>query len=115
MPSMVMLVMHDSNLFGEMLAAWRAAGAPAVTILDSVGTRELDEQAKRDDLPLMPSIRDLLQADDAPRKTIFAVVQDDTVDPLVKATHDILGDLSEPKKGILVVMPVSQVYGFRKG
>ena len=113
MPSLVVLVMHDTNLLDEVLSAWREAGAPAVTILDSVGTRELDEQARRDDLPLMPSIRDLLQSDDAPRKTIFSVVEDDRVEPLAAATQEVLGDLSEAHKGILFALPLSHVWGQR--
>lgn len=114
MPSLVALVLFDLRHFEATLAAWRGAGASAVTILDSVGTRELEEQARRADLPLMPSIRDLLQAEGAHRKTIFSVVQDDVVEPIIKATEEVMGDLSEPHKGILFVMPVSRVVGIRR-
>lgn len=113
MPSMVLLVLHDLKHFNAVMAAWRESGAPAITILDSVGTRELEEQGKRDDLPLMPSVRDLLQSDDAPRKTIFTIVEDAIVDPLIEATERVMGDMSEPQKGILVVLPVSRVVGYR--
>ncbi len=113
MPSMVMLVLHDLTYFNAVMAAWRDTGAPAITILDSVGSRELEEQVTRDDLPLMPSIRDLLQSDDAPRKSIFAIVEDAIVDPLIEATEKVMGDLSDAQKGILVVLPVTRVVGYR--
>lgn len=113
MPSMVMLVLHDLTYFNAVMASWRDAGAPAITILDSVGTRELEEQVTRDDLPLMPSIRDLLQSDDAPRKSIFAIVEDAIVDPLIEATEKVMGDLAEAQKGILFVLPVTRVVGYR--
>ncbi len=113
MPSMVLLVLHDLKDFNSVMTAWREAGAPAITILDSVGIRELEEQGMRDDLPLMPSIRDLLQSDDAPRKSIFTIIEDAIVDPLIEATERIMGDLSEPQKGILVVLPVTRVVGYR--
>lgn len=113
MPSLVVLVMHDASLLHDVLSAWREAGAPETTILDSVGTRELDERPRRDDLPLMPSISDLLQSDDAPRKTLFSVVEDDRVEPIAAATQEILGDLSEEHKGILFALPVSHVWGQR--
>ncbi len=113
MPSMVMLVLHDLTYFNAVMAAWRDTGAPAITILDSVGTRELEEQVARDDLPLMPSVRDLLQSDDAPRKSIFAIVEDAIVDPLIEATEKVMGDLSEAQKGILFVLPVTRVVGYR--
>ncbi len=113
MSSMVMLVLHDLSHFNSVMAAWRDAGAPAITILDSVGSRELEEQVTRDDLPLMPSVRDLLQSDDAPRKSIFAIIEDAVVDPLIEATEKVMGDLSQPQTGILFVVPVTRVVGYR--
>lgn len=110
---MVLFVLHDLSQLSALLTAWRDAGAPAITILDSVGTREMDEAGRRDDLPLMPTIKDLLQGDDAPRKTLFSIVENATADALVKATEEVLGDLSEAGKGILVVMELSKVVGFR--
>ena len=113
MPSLAFLVLHDLNHFDDILSAWHDAGAPAITILDAVGTRDLKEQASRDDLPLMPSIRDLIQSDDAPRTTIFSVVPDDIVDKLADATEKLMGDLSEKGKGIFFVVPVTRVIGLR--
>jgi nitrogen regulatory protein PII len=113
MPSLVVLVLFDLSHFEELLAAWRGAGASAVTMLDSLGTRELEERAAKDDLPIMPTIRDLLQGDEAPRKTVFSVVEDEAVEPIIEVTEEIIGDLSEPHRGILFVVPVSRVVGMR--
>lgn len=112
MSSMVVLVMHDLSHFTDVLSAWHSAGAPAVTILEGLGSREPKEQARRE-LPMMPSVRDVLQAEEMPRTTIFSVVPDEVVDRLTQATVEVLGDLSEPGKGILFVLPVSQVLGLR--
>lgn len=113
MYSLVVMVLHDLDHFDAVMAAWRGAGAPAITILDSVGSRELKSQAARDDLPLMPTIRDLLQAEDAPRKTLFSLVEDQYVDAVIRATEEIVGDMSQADKGILFVLPASRVAGFR--
>ncbi len=112
MSSMVVLVMHDLSHFTDVLSAWRGAGAPAVTILEGLGSREPKEQARRE-LPMMPSVRDVLQAEEMPRTTIFSVVPDEVVELLTQATVEVLGDLSEPGKGILFVLPVAQVLGLR--
>ena len=113
MPSMVVLVMHDLTHFSDVLSAWHDAGSPAVTILEGLGTRERKELARRE-LPLMPSVRDVLHAEDMPRTTIFSVVPDDDVaDRLAEATEQVLGDLSEPGKGIFFVVPVTRVLGLR--
>ncbi len=113
MYSAVVLVLHDLGLLDDIIHAWRDAGAPAITMLDSVGTREFAELKRRDDLPLMPSIKDLLQEDDAPRKTMFAIVENASVDPIIQATETTLGDLTEKDKGILMVIELAKVVGFR--
>jgi nitrogen regulatory protein PII len=106
------MVLHDMTHFGELMSAWQDAGAPAVTILEGLGTREPKEQARRE-LPLMPSVRDVLHAEDMPRTTMISVVPDDVADRLAEATEQVLGDLSEPGKGIFFVVPVTRVLGLR--
>ncbi|MCH8009859.1 MAG: hypothetical protein IIC91_13455 [Chloroflexi bacterium] len=113
MYSAVFLVLHDSGLLDDIIKAWREAGAPAITILDSVGTREIEDKGSLDDLPLMPSIKDLIQADDAPRKTMFAIIKNDMVDAVIQATEATLGDLTEKDRGILMVIELAKVVGYR--
>ncbi len=113
MPSLVVLIMHDLSHFTDVLSAWHDAGAPAVTILEGLGTRDPKEKARRGDLPLFPSLRDVLHAEDIPRTTIFSVVPDDIADRLAEATEQVLGDRSEPGKGIFFVVPVTRVLGLR--
>jgi nitrogen regulatory protein PII len=114
MPSAAVLILHDLSRFDEVVAAWHEAGAPAVTIVDAMGTRDPREQAQRDDLPLMPSIRDLLQSGDAPRRVVVALVEDAAVDALVDATEQVLGDLREDGNGLLFIVPVSRAVGLRR-
>ena len=113
MYSAVFLVLHDLGLLDDIIKAWREAGAPAITILDSVGTREIEDKGRLDDLPLMPSIKDLIQEDDAPRKTMFAIIENATVEPIIQATEATLGDLTDKNKGILMVVELAKVVGFR--
>ena len=113
MYSAVVLVLHDLGLIDDIIEAWREAGAPAITILDSVGTREIEGHERLDDLPLMPTIKDLIQEDDAPRKTMFAIVETADVDPIIQATEETLGDLTEKDKGILMVIELAKVVGYR--
>jgi nitrogen regulatory protein PII len=105
--------LHNVARFHDVLSAWHEAGATAVTILDCVGTADMREKLQREELPIFPSIRDLLPGDEAPRKMILSVVPGDTVDRLVKATEESVGDLSKQGNGILFVLPVSRVVGLR--
>jgi hypothetical protein len=98
----------------DLLSAWKEAGAEGITILESTGLRRV-QAAMRDDLPLMPSLRDLLAGQETHHRTLFTVVPDDTtVDRIVAATEGVVGDLSRPNTGFLFVVPVSRALGLQK-
>ncbi|MCH7579815.1 MAG: hypothetical protein IIB22_06180, partial [Chloroflexi bacterium] len=52
-------------------------------------------------------------ADDAPRKTMFAIIENDMVDAIIQATEATLGDLTEKDRGILMVIELAKVVGYR--
>jgi hypothetical protein len=112
MPSVVVLITPSSKPLEEILSAWHDAGAPSVTVFDCVGTRTTEEQSGREDFPLLPTIRALLQSDEAPRKAILAVVPDVVVDALVRATERVVGDLNVEGNGILFSLS-ARVVGLR--
>ena len=95
-----------------MLDEWERLGVGGATILDSGGLRRM--QTLRDDLPLFPSVRDLLDKSEAHHRTIMSVL-DDTVDveAVVRATEKIVGLLDAPHTGILFTLPVLKVWGLR--
>ena len=109
-----MLVLYNLSHFEEVVAAWHDNGAAELTIIDALGTRLPWEQTRRDDLPLIPSIGDLLQSDDAPRRIIFTTVPDHVVDPLIATTERVLGDLHERGNGTLIALPVTRIVGLRE-
>jgi hypothetical protein len=114
MSKMLVLILHSLTHFDGVVSRWHEDGVPALTVIDCVGTRGITEQGSRDDLPLLPRIRDLLQSDDAPRKIVMSIVPDDLVDRLVDGTQEVLGDLSVPGNGILAVLPVERIVGMRE-
>lgn len=69
----------------------------------------------RDDLPLFPSLDDLLQSREEPHRTLFVVVPDGfDVEALVAATEKITGDLDEPNTGILFTVSVTRAWGLNR-
>jgi hypothetical protein len=112
----VFFVLHDASKLADLLNAWRAAGASGVTVLFSTGVGRIRrEEALRDDLPLMPSLSDFFDRDGDLSRTLFTVVRDQaTVKRLAAATRDVVGDLSQPDTGLLVVLPVEQAEGLVK-
>jgi len=99
-----------------VLQAWEDAGVSGVTILASTGlARYRDKPALRDDLPLIPSLEDILENYHATNRTLFTIVKSqEMVDLVVEATEKIVGDLDAPNTGILVVLPVVQAYGLNR-
>lgn len=110
---LILLVLDDVNKGPALFDAWEDAGVRGITIMDSTGLGRLRSvMGLRDDMPLMPSIRALMQSREEHHRTIFSVVEgEEMVDKVIAATQTITGDLSEPDTGILLVLPVVRVIG----
>jgi hypothetical protein len=115
--SLILFVLHDPDKLREILDAWKDAGVCGATVLFSTGLGRLHQSdALSDDLPLMPSLEDFLPKIEHLSRTIFSMVDDDAiVEKVVTATQRVVGDLDQPDRGLLMVLPVSRVYGLRKG
>lgn len=112
----IVYVLHDEQKLSEVLSAWDEAGVGGVTVLASTGLgRITHDKALREDMPLIPSLADLVNEHDSLlNRTLFTIVDgQELVDRVVKATEDVVGPLSDHNTGILAVLPVAQVYGYR--
>ncbi len=115
MPYLVMYVLDNAGQLPAVLEAWEQAGAPGITILDSTGIGRLRQAGLREDLPLIPSLADILTDENVFHRTLLTVVEDDAViTRIVEATRNIVGDFSNFHTGVLCVLPVLQVYGLDK-
>ena len=110
---MIFFVLHDANWLKDVLDVWHNVGVGGITILPSTGLQRLqNNMAFRDDLPLMPSLDDLLQDEETLNRTLFTIVPTtEMVDKVVAATEELIGDLNEPNTGILAVIQLAKVYG----
>ncbi len=112
---LVMLVLDDPDKCRDVLRAWEASGAPGVTILDSTGIGRVRRAGILDNVPLMPSLSDLLRREEDHHRTLFSIVKDESqIEAIVQATQDVIGDLEHKDTGLMFVIPVSQVFGLRK-
>jgi nitrogen regulatory protein P-II 1 len=114
--SMILFVLHDAEKLPEVLEAWEATGIGGATVLSSTGLGRLrQKQALRDDLPMMPSLDDFYPIPENLGRTIFTIIDDDRlIEKIIQATERVVGDLNEPDRGILTVLPTSRIYGLRK-
>jgi nitrogen regulatory protein PII len=112
MSYLVVLVVNDPAKCTDILDAWEEAGVPGVTILESTGLGRLRRTGLREDLPLMPSLRDLLESEEIHHRTLMSVVDEKSlVDTMIASAQKIIGDLEQPHTGFLFVVPVLEVHG----
>ena len=123
---LIVLVLNDPSQIEDVLAVWLEAGVSGVTILDSRGLSHhipprggggRGGRGLRDDLPLFPSLEDLLRGREESHRTLFAVVPENfDVQALVTATEQVTGVLDGPDSGILFTLPITRAWGLqRKG
>ena len=116
MPNMVVVVMPDIEKCQDVLDAWEKFGVTGVTILESLGLHKIQQmRAMRDDLPLIPSLRHLLEGEEYHHRTAFVVLDDDfDLEGFIQATERAVGgDFDAPNTGILFVVPVTRALGMR--
>ena len=113
---LILFVLNDPDKLEDLLITWEENGIQGATVLFSTGLgriRELD--AWRDDMPLIPSLKDFYEIPENLNRTIFTIVQDEAqVDAIVAATKNIVGELDEQETGLLLVLPILRVYGANK-
>lgn len=115
MSYLVVLIVDNLDDCPSILDAWERLGVSGVTILESTGLGRLRRSGLLDDLPLMPSLRDILGGREEPHRTLLSVVESlEVVEKLVAAAQETIGDLNDPHTGFLFVVPVLQAYGLGK-
>ena len=115
MYQMVLLVLNNVELCMPVLDAWEGIGVTGVTILESTGLGRMRQINRQDDLPLMPSIWNMLRHREEHHRTLFTVVDNDNmVESLITATLEVVGSLDDAHSGVLFVLPVSRAIGLSK-
>ena len=114
MTQLIVMVLNDVTQLEPVLEAWTREGAQGITVLHSTGFERLRGGWRRDDTPLFPSLRDLLERDDLHHRTLFTVVDDELIDRLIAAAQTIVGDFDTANTGILFTVPVGRALGLHR-
>lgn len=115
MPNLVVAVLPNLDRCRDVLTTWERLGVPGITILESIGLHKLRQaHGHRDDMPLLPSLRHLMESEEYHHRTVFVVVDDDfDLESLIAATQAVIGDFDAPDSGLFFVVPVSRAFGLR--
>jgi hypothetical protein len=116
MPSLIVVIMPNIDRCQDVLETWERLGVTGITIVESAGLHSLKQmRLMRDDIPLMPSMRHVLEAEEYHHRTAFVVVEDGfDLEGLVQATEQaVCGDFNAPDSGLIFVVPVLMARGLR--
>lgn len=114
MANLLLMVLDNPERLHEVLEAWQRAGVGGVTILDSTGMRRVRDEGVPDDIPLLPSLAEMMRRRETRHRTLFSVVEDEEVlDRAVQATLEIV-PVGEPNSGLIFVVPVTRHWGLRR-
>jgi len=114
MAKLVVLIITETEKALDIAEQWQSqGGATGVTIIDSHGIGSLMKASKSLELPLFVSMASVLHQIQEANQLIFSVVEDDKVDTLVEIAQLSVGELIEPNKGIMFVVPVERVIGLK--
>lgn len=113
----IFLIMARPEHLESVVEAWGKVGLRGITILDSYGTDMLLRQhTAEDSLPMFGSVMGYLRSKRQHSYMLISVVEEDRlVDEAIRATESIMGDLTQKGKGILFVVPLDKVIGYRRG
>jgi nitrogen regulatory protein P-II 1 len=106
---LLVIVLNKEEFLDNVLEAFIEAGITGATIVDSVGMG----QTLAYHIPIFAGLRRSIKTSDY-NKMIFSVVQNDqTLQEVIKLVEEVI-DFSIPGTGLLFVVPLSLVKGFRK-
>lgn len=113
---LVLMVLHNTAALDPLLSAWEESGVKGVTILPSTGMARLRHRGGlAEDLPLIPSLEDIMEHVQDTNRTLFTVVDgEDMVERIRMATEAITGPLDSHNTGIMIVLPAYAVYGLNR-
>lgn len=116
MRQMVAMILNNPDHCMMLMEAWEAAGASRITALESTGLMRLRQAGARDNMPLIPSLFDLMRGQETHHRTIFSVVDDETqAQALVAATRQVFERMEQMEidnSGVLFVLPVTEIHRF---
>lgn len=107
---LLVMVLDDAARLSEVLAAWRSAGVPGITILESTGVNRV--LARQGPEVAYARFGQIFGGGRVGHNTIFSVIpQLETAHKVRSATEAVLGKLSEPHTGVMFVLPVALAWG----
>jgi hypothetical protein len=113
MAKMLVLITAQAESAREIGVGWMELGAPGATFIEGYGMQSLRQSA--DSLEILSgttSMLEILRQTTVNVVIALSVLPDETLIPkMVAVVEQVLGDMTEPNKGLVFVMDIDQAFG----
>ncbi|MFQ6083832.1 MAG: P-II family nitrogen regulator [Candidatus Aminicenantia bacterium] len=106
---LLVVVLNKVEKLEEILEGFIEIGITGATLIDSVGMGHIISE----EVPIFAGLRFMFAGEKPYNKTILSVIKEEKVEPALQLLGKILGDLNERGKGIVFVLPIEKVVGFK--
>lgn len=107
---MLVMVLDNTAHLNDVLDAWDRAGVGGVTIIESTGLNRVLQRHSPD--MVFAGFSQIFGSGRVGHNTLFTVIDSlELAETAVAATEAVLGDLTEPDKGIIFALPVAKTWG----
>ena len=104
---LLIAVINEPEKIDEILSGFLELGVTGATIIGSEGMGRLLSH----DIPIFAGLQTLISRSRPQNRTLFSVVADDKVEPVMALLQDVCGNLNAPATGIAFTIPVNRVVG----
>ncbi len=112
---LLVLILRELDKLETILRALQTIGASGATVLSSQGIgRRHAKEKEGHAMPVMGSPEAYLASEREQSKTILCALDEDRLPAAIYNIEKILGDLTAPDKGLLMVLPIEELKGIRK-
>ena len=107
---LLVVVINDQSKLTPLLDRFYEIGINGATVVDSQGMGHLIA----DHIPFFSRFAELNNPNENDSHTIFSVVQSkELLNKAIKTVEEVVGDLNDEDTGLLFVLPVEYVKGFK--
>lgn len=112
MAYLLVVILDDLKVLPDLLQAWREAGVPGATILESVGAYRAHTWLNRVGLG---ALERLFESEEIRRRTLLTAVEErELLDRAIAEAERVVGGFERPNSGVLLALPVVEARGLSK-
>ncbi len=104
---LLVAVLNAPEKLDAILVGFVELGVRGATVINSEGMGRVLSH----DIPIFAGLQTLIDRSRPDNRTIFSVVSDDLIDPMISLLQELCGDLENPATGIVFTLPLDRVVG----